>query len=326
MEAVLLWRFGDPDVLACEQVDPPVVAPGRLIVRVRAAGVNFADVLVRSGSYPQLPSLPLIPGLELAGVVEEVGDEVDGIAVGDRVMALTNGAGGYAELAGVEARFALPLPGGKSFEAGAGFLLTYLTAFIPLTHQVRITPDTRVLVLAAAGGVGSAAVQLARHHGAHVIGAVGSDEKRAAVLAAGASTTVNYRAEDLRVAVLEATDGEGVDVVVDPVGGENFANALRTLRPLGSLIAIGSASGPWPPLDPALLVGRSIGVHGIYLGRVMQRYPALVGRAARELVSLWHKGDLASASTSSYALAHAPSAHRALESRSSTGKIVLVPG
>jgi NADPH2:quinone reductase len=285
---------------------PDPVTDGRVLVRVRAAGVNFADVMVRRGAYPQMPELPAILGSEVAGELED----------GTRVMALTSGGGGYAELVAVDPSQVVPLPDHASFAEGASFLLTFLTAYIPLTRQVRIGPGSRVLVHAAAGGVGTAAIQLARGFGAQVIAAVGSREKLDVCRELGAAEAYVYEElpEDLRV-----------DVIVDPVGGELFSAGLGRLKPLGTLIAIGSAAGPWPETSPGLLVGRNIAVAGFYLGRLIRFDPELVGSAVGELLGLWQTGAFRPLVGAELPLDEVERAHELLESRASTGKVVLVP-
>jgi len=306
VKAVVLRATGGPERLEYVDVPEPAAEEEQALVRVRAAGINFLDVLVRQGRYPQPPPLPAVLGSEVAG-------EVDG----QRVVALTRGGGGgYAELVAVDERWIVPLPDGASFEEGAAFLMTFLTAWLPLTRQARVEPGSTVLVHAAAGGVGSAAVQVARHLGARVVATASSDEKRELAHELGAEETYGYEtfAEHVRA-----------DVVFDPVGGEVFAASLRTLRPLGTVIAIGYAGGLWAELDPALLVGRNVGVQGFYLGRLMIHRPELVQEAIGEIVRLWEAGSVRPVVGAVYPLAEAADAHRLIEERRHRGKVVLVP-
>jgi len=285
---------------------PEPEAEGKVLVRVRAAGVNFADVLVRRGRYPQMPDLPAVLGSEIAGELED----------GTRVMAITSGAGGYAEVVAVDRAQVVPLPDAASFAEGASFLLTFLTAYIPLTRQARVAPGTTVLVHAAAGGVGTAAVQLASALGARVVAAAGSAEKLGVCLELGAAEAYVYDElpEDIRV-----------DVVVDPVGGELFSAAVSRLRPLGVVLALGSAAGPWAELNPGLLVGRNVGVQGFYLGRLLRLDPELVGAAVVELVALWERGAFTPLVGAELPLDEVEHAHELVESRRSVGKVVLLP-
>jgi len=282
-----------------------VPEPDGEVVDVRAAGVNFMDLLMRRGRYPQMPALPAVLGGEVAG---ELG--------GRRVVALTRGsAGGYAERVAVDPDWTFDLPAGASFAAGASFLMTYLTAWIPLKRQVHVTRESVVLVHAGSGGVGCAAIQLAKRLGARVLATASSDEKRAFAREVGADDAVGY----------DELDGVKVDVVLDPVGGEVFARSLPLLNPLGSIVAIGYAGGSWEPVDPTLLVGRSIGVHGVYLGRLLKLEPEFVRGCAEELLAMWSRGEIEPVVGSRFALADAADAHALIESRLHVGKVVLEP-
>ena len=293
MRAVVLRETGGPEQLSVEVVDEP--EPPAL--RIRAAGVNFLDVLVRRGAYPQMPPLPHVLGSEAAG-------ELDG----RRVMALPPG-GGYAELASVDPEWVFPLPEGASFEEGAAFLMAFLSAWIPLRELAGGT----VLVTAASGGVGGAAVQVAKHLGAHVVAAASTEEKRRFALELGADEAVGY--EEL----------PPCDVAFDPVGGDVFAACLAALRPLGTLVAVGFAGGLWQDVSPALLVGRNVAVRGFYLGRLMRHDPGLVRAAAEEVLALWREGAVRPVVGATFPLEQAAEAHRSIDERRHLGKVVLVP-
>jgi NADPH2:quinone reductase len=303
LKAILLRETGGPEQLELTDVPDPEPRDGEVVVRVRAAGVNFLDVLVRQGRYAQQPELPTIPGTEIAG-------EVDG----RRVIALPDA--GYAELVVAREDSLVPLPDGASFEEGAAFLMTYLTAFIPLTRQVPLKGDVTVLVHAAAGGVGSAAVQLAKHLGARVIATASSEEKRAFALEQGADEAYSYE---------EFAEAVRADVVIDPVGGDLVAQSLKVLEPLGALVLVGYAGGFWKELNPALLVGRNLSLHGFYLGRLMRHRPELVQQAIGELMRLWEEGAVRPVVGATFPLEQAADAHRLIEERKSVGKVVLVP-
>ena len=292
--------------LELRDVPDPEPSEGQTLVRVRAAGVNYADVLIREGRYPQTPKLPFVPGSEIAG---ETGD-------GRRVIGFVRAeGGGYAEQAVAEDEWLFDLPAEASFEEGAAFLLAFLTAWIPLTRQVRVEPGSRVLVTAAAGGVGSAGIQVARALGADVVGAVGSDEKLEHVRRLGAEA-VTY----------DELEGLGpFDVILDQVGGKLFSAALKALTPLGTIVGIGYAGGAWQPVDPALLVGRNASIAGFYLGRFMKLRPVAVQETARETLARWAAGDFAPVVGATFALAEADAALRLVADRRSTGKVVLVP-
>jgi NADPH:quinone reductase len=304
MKAAVLTGVDGPFEL--RDVDDPVTEGGRELVRVRAAGVNFADVLIRRGRYPQMPELPAVLGSEIAGELED----------GTRVMGFTAGGGGYAELATVDRATVVPLPEEASFAEGAAFLLTFLTAYIPLTRQVRLRPGSTVLVYAAAGGVGTAAIQVARALGARVVAAAGSAEKLAVCRELGAEEAYVYD---------ELPDDLQADVVLDPVGGELFASSFARLRPLGTVVAIGSAAGAWAEVDPARLVGRNAGLQGFYLGRLLRLDPAAVVEALEELLELWRSGAVRPLVGAELPLDEVERAHELVESRRSVGKVVLLP-
>ncbi len=293
--------------LELRDVSAPVAEAGQTVVDVRAAGVNYADVLIREGRYPQPPPLPYVPGSEVAGTTAD----------GRRVVGFVRvEGGGYAEKVAVEDDWLFDLPATASFEQGAAFVLAYLTAWIPLTRQVVLRPGARVLVTAAAGGVGSAGVQLAASLGAHVVGAVGSPEKRDHVLGLGAAEAVLYD---------EVGGLEPFDVILDQVGGEVFAAGLEQLRPLGTIVAVGFAGGAWPTIDPARLVGRNSSVAGFYLGRLMRFEPELVRAAVGQLLEQWTAGSITPSVGASFPLAEGGEALRMVAERRSTGKVVLLP-
>jgi NADPH2:quinone reductase len=306
VRAAVLRGTGGPEQLVVEDVPAPEAAEGQAIVDVRAAGINFADVLVRRGMYPQMPDFPAVLGSEIAG-------ELDGRRVMGFVL---SGGGGYAEQAAVDRRWLLPLPESASFAEGSAFPMAFLTAWIPLTELVRIAFGARVLVTAAAGAVGTAAVQIVRALNGAPVAAVGSEEKLELPRSLGAVEAVTYDGID---------ELAQVDVVFDLVGGEVFQRSLSLLKPLGAAIAVGYAGGMWQPVDPAWLVGRNIGVHGFYLGRLIGRSPDLVARSAGDVLRLWESGAVRPIVGAEYPLEEAAEAHRLIESRQSTGKVVLVP-
>jgi NADPH2:quinone reductase len=303
LKAALLREVDGP----FEVVDVPAPpADGKVRVRVRAAGVNFADVLIRRGRYPQMPELPAILGSEIAGELED----------GTRVMALTGSGGGYAEEVAVEHAHVVPLPDHATFAEGASFLLTFLTAYVPLTRQVRIGPGSRVLVTAAAGGVGTAAIQIARGLGAAVVGAVGTQAKVETCVSLGADAAYTYD---------ELPAHETFDVVLDQLGGDVFPSHFARLRPLGTVVAVGSAAGAWPEIEPARIVGRNVALAGFYLGRLIRLDPELIGTAIGELLAFWQTGMLKPLVGAELPLDEVEHAHELVESRQSVGKVVLVP-
>ncbi len=304
MRAAVLREVGQP--LSVEEVAEPEAGDGQSIVEVRAAGVNFADVLISQGRYPQQPPLPFVPGNEVAGDLD-----------GRRVLAFVRTTGGgYAERVAVDDAWVFDLPPDATYAQGAALLTTYLTAWIPLTRQARLHPTSNVLVTAAAGGVGTAALQVATFAGCTVTAAAGSAEKLELARRLGAARTVPYE----QIAELDA-----IDVAFDNVGGDVFTACLQALRPLGLALAIGFAGGGWEPVDPTRLVGRNIGIQGFYLGRLMRFRPALVRAEVQELLAVWRRGAIRPVVGGELPLEQANEAHDLIASRRSTGKIVLVP-
>jgi NADPH2:quinone reductase len=304
VRAVVLDAVGGPEQLVVRDVPEPEAAEGHVVVDVRAAGINFADVLIRLGNYPQAPELPAVLGSEIAG-------EVDG----RRVLGFTRGlGGGYAERAAVERRWLLPLPEAATFAEGAAFPLAFLTAWIPLTQIARVGFASRVLVTAAAGAVGTAAIQLVRALNGRPIAAAGSEEKLELARSLGAEEAVTYD----RIGELDP-----VEVVFDLVGGDVFKSSLALVKPLGTVIAAGYAGGMWEEVNPAWLVGRNIGVHGFYLGRLTALRPDLVEQAASDVLRLWEGGVVRPIVGHELPLEQAGEAHRLIEERQTTGKVVL---
>jgi NADPH2:quinone reductase len=299
MKAVVLREVGGP--LALEDVPEP---DGDSVIDVRAVGINFADTLIRRGLYPQMPELPHVLGSEVAGDLDD-----------RRVLALPRAAGGYAERVEVDPQWTFPLPDNASYAAGASFLTTYLTAYIPLTRQTNVGLGSTVLVHAGSGGVGSAAIQIAKILGATVIATASSEEKRAVARAAGADEAIDY----------DELDKLQVDVVMDPVGGDVFTRSLPTLNPLGSIVAIGFAGGLWQDPSVQWLVGRNATVVGFYLGRLMKLRPELVRDCAEELLAMWGRGEIDPLVGATFPLGDADGAHALIESRRHVGKVVLEP-
>jgi NADPH2:quinone reductase len=306
VRAVVLNATGGPEQLVVQDVDEPLAGDGQAVVDVRACGVNFADVLVRLGRYPQMPELPAVLGSEIAGELE-----------GDRVMGFVwANSGGYAERAVVDRRWVLPLPPGASFPEGAAFPMAFLTAWIPLTQLLRIGFGARILVTAAAGAVGTATIQLVRTLNGAPVAAVGSEAKFDLPRVLGAVETVTYD---------QLGELEQVDAVYDLVGGDVFATSLTLLKPLGTAIAVGYAGGLWRDVSPTWLVGRNIGIQGFYLDRLLKRNPQLVEQAARDVLKLWEGGVVRPVVGHELPLEQAGEAHRLIEERKTTGKVVLTP-
>ncbi len=321
MRAVRVHEHGGPDVLRFDEVDPPRPAAGEALVKIACSGVNFLDIQYRTGRGPAAP-LPLIPGSEAAGVVEDVAGDVTLVKRGDRV-AWTMMPGTYAEYAAVPAARLVPVPEPIELQTAAAAMLQGMTAHY-LTHSTYpLGRGDTALVHAAAGGVGALIVQAARLRGATVIGTVGHEDKVHVARAAGASHVIVYTKEDFESEVRQLTNGRGVDVVYDAVGRTTFDKSLNCLRPRGYLALFGFASGPVPPFDPALLgVKGSLFLTRPGLNQHIATREELLSRA--EAVFGWlNEGSVKLRIDRVLRLEEAAEAHRALESRGTTGKIVL---
>src|SRR3954466_2730622 len=284
MKAVVCKQFGPPESLVIEDLPPLKAGAGEVVVSVKAASVNFPDVLIIQNKYQFKPPLPFSPGSELSGVIKEVGNGVTGFKPGDRVIAFTT-YGAFAEEVKTEAGRLLPLPPKMSFEEGAAFLLTYGTSDHALRDRGALKAGETLLVLGAAGGVGLAAIEIGVALGARVIACASSEEKLAVCREHGADATINYASEDLRERVKALTGGRGVDVVYDAVGGAATEPAFRSLAWRGRLLVVGFAAGEIPklPLNPALLKGAwAVGVFGgVFARREPQRFAESIRQLGR---------------------------------------------
>lgn len=320
MHAIRLNRHGGPEVLEWCEIDDPRPGAGELLVEVHAAGVNFIDIYHRTGLYPM--ELPLIPGQEGAGVVTAVGRDVEDFVPGDRV-AWAPVTGSYAELRTIPAAKAVRVPDGVELEAAAAAMLQGMTAQY-LTHSTfPLRPGHRVLIHAAAGGVGLLFIQMAKMLGARVAGTVGSDEKAELALAAGADLVIRYRDVDFAAEVRRWTDGTGVDAVFDSVGQSTFDRSLAALAPRGMLVSFGQASGPVPPLEIRRLSSGSLYITRPSLGRYVATRSELLERAGFVLDAI-ADGRLDIRIDSRFPIRDASDAQRRIESRESSGKILLV--
>lgn len=323
MKAIVFSETGGPDVLKLADVPKPDVRPGMVLIKVHAIGVNFADTRFRQGTYVAKPKLPDTPGMEASGVIEAVGEGVTDLRPGARVAAFT--VKSYAEYCQAPASMVVPLPDVVSWEIGAAFPIQVLTAYHML-HTVDSTgPGKSVVVHSAAGGVGLAAVQLAKVAGARVFGTVSSDAKKSLVTQAGADAVINYETEKFADEVLRLTDGRGVDLILDAVGKPTFEDGLRCLAPLGHLILYGRAGGPTDPLNVATLSAKSVKVSGFMVPTITRGFPEKTRESSERCFTLMREGKLTLHIGRTFPLAAAADAHRYLESRQSTGKLILLP-
>ena len=337
MQQVWVTRHGPPSVLTLQEANDPVPGPGEVRVRVRAAGINFADILIRIGLYPDAPRLPAVIGYEVAGVVDDVGDDVEDIGEGVRVLALLPSFGGYSDTVIIPANEAVPIPDELTFDKAAAIPVNYLTAWLLLIKLANVEPGEDVLVHSAAGGVGQAAVQLCRWKGARVVGTA-SPAKHSRLLKLGVEHCIDSQTADFENEVLRLTDGRGVAVALDAVGGKSFSRSYRCLAPLGRLCVFG-VSGmvhgenrklthvlrEWlstPRFSPLKLLQDSRSVLGMTLG-CLKDNPRRRRELLDQIIDLVSQGILDPVVDRSYSFAEAAQAHEYLQSRNSFGKVVF---
>ncbi len=323
MKALVCREHGLPDKLDLVDDWPePDVGEHDVLIDVRAAGLNFPDVLIIQGKYQFQPDLPFIPGGECAGVVAAVGDKVTRFKPGDKVISST-GAGAFCARIAANEHTVSTMPGGLSFEQAAGISITYFTSYYALKQRAGLRPGETLLVLGAAGGVGATAIELGKLMGAKVIAAASSDEKLAFCKQLGADEVINYSATSLKDAVKELTGGRGVDVVYDPVGGDYAEPAVRSMAWNGRYLVIGFASGPIPkiPLNLTLLKGCSI--VGVFWGRFTGEEPEVHRRNVAELTELFESGKLSPVVTEVYPLEQYRDAYNCMIERRARGKVIM---
>lgn len=322
MKAVVFEKLGGPEVLKIGEVAKPEVQPGTVLIKVRAAGINFADTLFCKGQYIMQPKLPDTPGVEAAGEIEAVGAGVTNFKPGQRVTAM--GSKMYAEYAIAPATQVLPIPDSISFEHGAAFPVQVLTAWHMLHTAHQAGPGQTVLVHSAAGGVGIVAVQIAKAAGARVIGTVSSASKAALAKEYGADDVINYATQDFAAEANRLTGGRGVDLILDAVGATTMEKGISCLAPFGHLILYGRAGGPPEPLNLFRLIDKSTKVSGFTLYTVAG-VPEVMRRGIEESFKLIAERKLKLLVGKSFPLAQAAEAHKFMASRQSTGKLVLIP-
>lgn len=324
MKAIRMYETGGPDVLRLEEYDPGRPGEGEVLIRHEAIGVNFIDIYHRTGLYP-LPALPATPGMEGAGVVEAIGENVAGLKAGDRVAYAGIPPGSYADVRLIPDHRLVKLPQEISFRQGAAMMLRGMTARYLLRKCYPVKSGDTILIHAAAGGVGSILCQWAKYIGATVIGTVGSQEKAKLAGTHGCEHTVLYKEEDFLLRVKDITEGKGVDVVYDSVGQSTFMKSLDCLRPMGMMVTFGQSSGAIPPVDLGILVAKG----SLFLTRpslmtyTKERKDLL--EHAMDLFEVVTKGAVQIEAGQSYPLAEAAQAHRDLESRKTTGSTILIP-
>ncbi len=335
MKAVQIEAFGGPEVLTVTEVPDPEPGPGQILIRVESAAVNFADIMRRrNDAYPFPTELPFRPGSEVAGTIEQLGAGVDGPPVGTKVFAVVGGDGstGYAQFAVADAQQVIPIPDGLSVDEAAGIVIAGTTAMLVLTDKAGLAPGESVLVGGAGGGVGTIAIQIAKALGAGtVIGAASSEAKRKAALAAGADAVVDPTQPGWEQGANEAAGGNGIDVVLEMTGGDTFAEGLSVLAPFGRFVVYGIASGVPGVFDekaqhrffytPSLNQSMHVFNIGLYFGLE----PALAVEAMTNLIGMVASGQVEMQIGEVLPLDQAAEAHRRIEARETTGKVILKP-
>ncbi|SEH90880.1 NADPH2:quinone reductase [Halobacillus karajensis] len=324
MKAIQFKTYGGPSVLETVNTACPVLAKGEVLLKIHAIGVNYADTARREGAYVVPTPLPFIPGAEVAGVVEEVGEGTSRFRKGDRVVTLI-GSGGYAEYAKAAENTLIPIPDNVTYETAVALPLQGLSAYHILTTMGRLEKGETVLIHAAAGGVGSLAVQLAKKLGAGtVIATASTEEKLKFATELGADKAINYTNQHWRDEVLAATDGEGTDLALEMAGGDIFQETVKCMRSFGRIVVYGVASGKPAQMYPSGLMNRNLSVIGFFLPQMMKK-PVLFEKSLRDLLKLVDTGDLKLTIGGVFDLEEASHVHEVLQARKTKGKLVLKP-
>ncbi len=338
MRAIQVTRFGGPEVLRMTELPIPVPGPGEILVHVKAAGLNFADVFARLGIYPNIPKPPFVPGIEYSGVIEQLGTGVRGLKKGDRVFGFSR-QGAYAEYVVGPRDFVKRMPRTMTFEEAASFTVMFLTASHGLEALAHASPGETVLIHAGAGGVGIACIQIAKHLGLRVIATVGSEEKVGIAKAQGADEVINYSVEDFTKAVRRITGSNGVDIIMDGVGAWAYRKGIKLLAPMGRYVLFGVSAinakrflnfgriaveyMRTPRIVLSSMIHRNIGLFAFNLYLLDSKVPVL-SRALDRLITLYTKGILKPVIGSKYPLQNAAKAHWDLQSRKLVGRSILL--
>ncbi len=324
MRAMLVTEWCDPKDMKLTELPDPVPRPGQVAIDVRAIGCNFFDILMAQGKYQVKPPLPFAPGGEVSGVVRAVGPGVTKVAPGDRVFAML-GWGGFASVAIAPGDGVFRMPPSMSFSHGAAFGIVYQTSYFGLVRRAELRPGETLLVHAAAGGVGLAAVQIGRAIGARVLATAGSEKKCAVAREHGAEAAWDYSAPDWVEGVKEATGGRGADVIYDPVGGDVFTLSTKVIAFGGRLLVIGFASGKIPSIEANRILLKNISIVGLHWGAYRKHDPARIPETMDALFELYEKGSIRPVVSSERPRAEAAAALDEIASRKSVGKVLLVP-
>lgn len=324
MKAIICEQWGPPESLRWADIDRRPLASGQVRIRVRASGINFADILMVGGTYQVKPDFPFTPGLESAGEVTEIAPDVTSVGIGDRVLAVSRFGGGYTEELVIDSRAVVPIPPMMDYVTAAAFPVAYGTSHFALTHRGALKPGEWLVVTGAAGGVGLTAVEIGKQLGAKVIAIAGGPEKCAVVREYGADAAIDHRTEVVHERIREITGGSGADVVYDPVGGDLFDQCLRAVNWEARMLVIGFAAGRIQSVPANRILVKNISVTGVVWGAQAARDPVLVSNLLRGLLVWYAEGRLKPLVAATYPLADAANALQALLSRRFSGKIVLV--
>ena len=323
MRAVLCRELGEPSAIRVEETPAPPMGAGEVRIGVKAAGVNFPDILMIEGKYQMKPGLPFVPGLEVAGTVLEVGDGVSHLSPGQRVMAFSRRGGGYASEIVLPGAIVTPIPDAMDFATAAAFPVVYGTAHFALTHRGQLAPGETLLVLGAAGGVGLATVEVGRMLGARVIAAARGADKLEVCREHGADEVVDYADEDLRDRGESVDRSGGVDVVFDPVGGDFTTQAVRCIGWQGRILVIGFASGDFARVPTNMVLVKNFSLVGVVFGEHSARYPEDTRHRLTTLCEAWEAGKIRPEIFKTYPLEEAASALTDISDRRVKGKVVL---
>lgn len=323
MKAMRLAEFGSPENLRLEEAPDPELREGHVVIRVKATGINPADLVRMSGKYPQPLPLPYIPGTDVAGEVEAIGAGVGHVRVGERVFGRSLNGGGYAEKACLPTNEIFPLPENLSFAEGAAIPVPFYTAYVALHHKAQLKEGETVLISAGGGGVGVAAIQLAKAAGARVITTVGSQEKAERTKELGADIALNYKEQDFAAEVQSLTDGKGVDVIIENVAADNFAQDFSALGRHGRIVLIGTGTGKAP--ESTFMTGAALFKEATIYGMALPNSVALIPDIANALIPLFADQKVKAMVHKSYPLVEAQQALRDLVAGKVFGKLVLAP-
>lgn len=323
MKAMRLAEFGSPENLRLEEAPDPELREGHVVIRVKATGINPADLVRMSGKYPQPLPLPYIPGTDVAGEVEAIGAGVGHVRVGERVFGRSLNGGGYAEKACLPTNEMFPLPESLSFAEGAAIPVPFYTAYVALHHKAQLKEGETVLISAGGGGVGVAAIQLAKAAGARVITTVGSLEKAERTKGLGADIALNYKEQDFAAEVQSLTDGKGVDVIIENVAADNFAQDFSALGRRGRIVLIGTGTGKAP--ESTFMTGAALFKEATIYGMALPNSVALIPDIANALIPLFADQKIKAMVHKSYPLVEAQQALRDLVAGKVFGKLVLAP-